>query len=168
MKFGLVDRVIGIESEKRIEAVKAVSLGEEYLAEHFPTFPVLPGVFMLECMVESARWLVHEALDFTHSLILLNQVRGITYKSFVTPGHLLRVEVTCRQLSETSSDFAGVGFCGQTEVVKGRFSLMHACLATRSPGLASADQRILESARQRWALLYADSRDSAPSAAASR
>lgn len=167
MKFGLVDRVVEIESGKRIEAVKAVSLSEEYLAEHFPTFPVLPGVFMLECLVEAARWLVHEAQDFAHSLILLNNVKGITYKSFVAPGHLLRVEVTCRQLSEASSDFAGVGFCGQREVVKGRFSLMHASLASRSSGLASADQRILESARQRWALLHAGSRDSAQPAAAS-
>ncbi len=153
MKFGLVDRVEELESAKRIVAVKAVSLSEEYLAEHFPTFPVLPGVFMLESMAEAARWLVHEAQDFAHSVILLNQAKGITYKSFVAPGHLLRVEVTCRKLSDDASDFAGVGYCGQTEVLKGRFSLTHFNLASRSPGLASADHRILETARQRWTLL---------------
>ena len=47
MKFNLIDRIEQI-SDERIVAVKYVSLAEEYLADHFPTFPVLPGVMMLE------------------------------------------------------------------------------------------------------------------------
>ena len=156
MKFGLIDRIIEIEGAQRIVAVKAVSLGEEYLSEHFPTFPVLPGVFMLESMVEAARWLVHAAEDFAHSLILLESTKGITYKSFVAPGQLLRVEVTCRRLAEESSEFAGCGYCDGSQVVKGRFALSHLNLATRSPELAVTDRRIIEEARQRWSLLRCD------------
>ena len=47
MKFNLIDKVESLSADK-IVAVKYVSLAEEYLADHFPTFPVLPGVMMLE------------------------------------------------------------------------------------------------------------------------
>lgn len=153
MKFSLIDRVEELKPSERIVAVKAVSLSEEYLAEHFPTFPVLPGVFMLECMVEAAAWLVRSAEDFAHSVVLLESAKGVTYKSFVAPGHLLRVEVNCLRLAPQGSRFSGVGRCDGKDVVKGRFSLTHFNLASRSPGLASADQRIVEEARKLWDLL---------------
>ncbi|MHC4677202.1 MAG: hypothetical protein ACYTEK_00745 [Planctomycetota bacterium] len=43
MRFILIDKVVSLEPGRRIKAVKNVSLSEEYLADHFPTFPVLPG-----------------------------------------------------------------------------------------------------------------------------
>lgn len=153
MRFGLIDRVLEFEAGKRIVAVKAVSLAEEYLAEHFPTFPVLPGVFMLECMMEAARWLVHATQGFEHGIILPESVKGVTYKSFVAPGRLLRVEVDCLRLAPRESKFTGAGYCEETEVVKGRFALTHFNLAERSPGLASTDRRIVEEARVRWGLI---------------
>ena len=52
MHFALIDRVVE-RDESRLVAVKAVSLSEEYLQDHFPSFPVLPGVFMLEALVQS-------------------------------------------------------------------------------------------------------------------
>ena len=56
MKFCLVDRIESIEPGKRIVCIKALSLAEEYLADHFPAFPVLPGVLMLEALTQSAAW----------------------------------------------------------------------------------------------------------------
>ena len=53
MKFSLVDRILELQPPERIVAVKAVSMAEEYLADHFPTFPVLPGVMMLESMADA-------------------------------------------------------------------------------------------------------------------
>ena len=58
MRFILLDRVRELEAGKRIVAEKALSLAEEYLADHFPTFPVLPGVLMVEALVQSAAMLV--------------------------------------------------------------------------------------------------------------
>ena len=147
MKFGLVDRIIELVPRERIVAVKAVSLAEEYLADHFPTFPVLPGVFMLQALVESASWLVRDALEFRPSIILLHKARNVTYRSFVKPGNLLRLEVACRRLAPESSDFEGTGFRDQTEVVKARFSLRHFNLADRAPALAATDRQIAEAAR---------------------
>ena len=52
MKFDLIDRVLE-QSDDRIVALKHVTRAEEYLQDHFPTFPVLPGVMMVETMVQA-------------------------------------------------------------------------------------------------------------------
>jgi 3-hydroxyacyl-[acyl-carrier-protein] dehydratase len=153
MKFVLLDRVIEVVPGKRIVGVKAVSQAEEYLADHFPTFPVLPGVLMLEAMVEAARWLVWRTEGFAHSMILLREAKNVTYKSFVAPGHTLRVEVTARRMEPGESGFAGTGYCEDNEVVKARFVLAHWNLADQSPELAQVDRQLLEAAKSRWALL---------------
>lgn len=125
MRFGLVDQIIELKRGERIVAVKAVSLAEEYLADHFPTFPVLPGVFILQGLVEAATWLAYDALEFAPVVILLKEAKNVTYKSFVKPGNLLRLEVTCRRMAPDGSEFDGTGFCGQSEMVRARFSLLH-------------------------------------------
>ena len=51
MKFVLIDKITALDSGKSITAVKSVSLAEEYLADHFPAFPVLPGVFLLKSLI---------------------------------------------------------------------------------------------------------------------
>ena len=92
MKFNLVDKVEQI-SEQRIVTVKYVSLAEEYLADHFPTFPVLPGVMMLEAMTQAAGWLLHRRHDFAKSMAILREAKNVKYGTFVAPGNFLRVEI---------------------------------------------------------------------------
>ncbi|MCB9851368.1 MAG: beta-hydroxyacyl-ACP dehydratase [Phycisphaerales bacterium] len=154
MKFALVDRIVECTPPEKLVAIKAVSLAEEYLADHFPTFPVLPGVLMLESLAESAAWLVRAASDFSHSVILLSSARNVTYKSFMKPGHLLRTEVTCRRMAPGESEFLGTGFCEEREVVKARFSLRHFNLVERDEALAGVDSRIITQARERFAQLW--------------
>ena len=153
MKFGLIDRIVELARGKRIVAVKGVSLAEEYLAEHFPTFPVLPGVLVLEAMSEAGAWLVRDAQDFRSSIILLREAKNVTYKSFVKPGNLLRLEVTCRQLAQDTSDFAGVGYCNEQEVVKARFGLTHLSVRQQHESLAVVDQGIIAQAKAEFAYL---------------
>jgi len=157
VKFGLVDNIVELTRGERIVAVKAVSLAEEYLGDHFPTFPVLPGVMMLQALVESATWLVRDATDFAPSLILLREAKNVTYRSFVKPGNLLRLEVTCRRLAQGDSDFLGSGFCGETEVVKARFGLTHISLAQAQPSLAGIESRFTEAAKSTFARLRGES-----------
>jgi len=125
MRFALIDRIVELSRGEHIVAVKAVSLAEEYLADHFPTFPVLPGVLMLETLVEAGSWLVRDAQDFAPAVILLREATNVTYKSFVKPGNLLKVEVQCRRLEAAESDFIGTGWCNEQEVVRARFGLRH-------------------------------------------
>ncbi|MHC4125129.1 MAG: hotdog family protein, partial [Planctomycetota bacterium] len=87
MRFILIDKVVSLEAGRQIKAVKSVSLAEEYLSDHFPTFPVLPGVLLLEGLIEAASWLVRHSENFAHSMILLEQARNVKYKSFLAPGN---------------------------------------------------------------------------------
>ena len=156
MNFGLTDRIVELTRGETIVAVKAVSLAEEYLADHFPTFPVLPGVLMLEAMVEAAAWLVRDAQDFSSSVILLRQAKNVIYSSFVKPGDLLTLTVTCRRLAQGESDFDGVGHCDQNEVVRARFGLTHFSLERgegSSIGCGRTDQRLTDAARTKLAYL---------------
>jgi len=153
MKFRLIDRITELVHGERLVAVKAVTLAEEYLGDHFPTFPVLPGVLMLEGLAEAGAWLVRDARDFVPSMILLREVRNVTYKSFVKPGSLLKLEVTCRRLAQDASDFDGVGSCNEKEVVRARFGLTHFCVGDHRESMKSLDQRLITELRTRFAYL---------------
>lgn len=165
MRFALLDRIVELKPGEQLRAIKAVSASEEYLADHFPTFAVLPGVFMLEAMVEAAAWLVRATQDFAPSLVLLREAKNITYKSFVRPGDVLDVTVQCRRLARDESEFSGVGVCREREVVKGRFSLMHRRLSDRNPTLARIDVELIRGLRARYAALRDNAENVGPTAA---
>ena len=105
MHFSLVDRVIE-QSADRIVTLKHVSSAEEYLQDHFPSYPVLPGVMMLEAMVQAARRLCDSGSD----PMVLGQVRALKYGAFVRPGATLRVDVTLHKKNDDGTiDFKGEG-----------------------------------------------------------
>ncbi len=109
MHFDLVDRVLEIGPD-RIVTLKQVTAAEEYLQDHFPTFPVLPGVLMLEAMVQAARKLLEEKIGRTGPPLVLGKVRALKYGRFVKPGASLRVEVTLGKASESDGfDCRGEG-----------------------------------------------------------
>ena len=53
MRYWLLDKIRSFQPDVELAASKNVTLTEEYLADHFPEFPVLPGVFMLEAATQS-------------------------------------------------------------------------------------------------------------------
>ena len=99
MKFVLLDHILE-QSPDRIVAIKQVSLAEEYLADHFPTFPVLPGVMMIETMVQAARRMLAERGD---GRLVLGEVKALKFGSMVRPGEALEVEVTLSKELEDGS-----------------------------------------------------------------
>ncbi|MCK6456147.1 MAG: beta-hydroxyacyl-ACP dehydratase [Phycisphaerae bacterium] len=153
MKFVLLDRIIAMEPGRRIVAQKALTLAEEYLADHFPTFPVMPGVLMLEAMVQSAAWLVRASQDFTSSMVVLEEAKNVTYKSFVSPGRVLELRLEAVAIEPRTSEFRGAGVCGDREMVKARLRLRHYNLAERDPALAELDRQLIEKARDQFVLL---------------
>ncbi|HYE62310.1 MAG TPA: hypothetical protein VD997_09960 [Phycisphaerales bacterium] len=96
MHFDLVDRVLE-QSPDRIVTLKLVTGAEEYLQDHFPTFPVLPGVLMLESLVQAAQRLLK---DRTSTPLVLGKVRALKYGRFVKPGSTLRVEVSLHKSND--------------------------------------------------------------------
>ncbi len=152
MKFNLIDRVEHL-GDDRIVAVKYVSLAEEYLGDHFPTFPVLPGVLMLEAITQAAAWLLHHRSGFAKSMAVLKEARNVKYGHFVAPGNFLRVEVLLAGVTETGATFKASGTVGDRQALQARVELAYFSLGDREPELANVDQRLIEHNRHRWAAL---------------
>ncbi len=153
MKFYLVDRIESIEPGKRIVTSKALSLAEEYLADHFPAFPVLPGVLMIEAMVQSGAWLVRVAQDFAKSVIVLGAARNVRYANFVRPGKILRCEVNAMQITDSGAKFKGLGSVDGNQIVTARLELRCFNLAEDRPSLAAADADIVKQLRRQFRLV---------------
>jgi len=153
MKFVLIDKIVSLQAGQNLQAVKCVSLAEEYLADHFPTFPVLPGVLLLEGLVESAGWLVRATERFAHSMVLLEQARNVKYRSFMTPGSQVVYTVQARTIEERVSSFSGYGTVDGEKIVEARFGLRHFNLAERNSAWASVDAQLVEEMKDRYELL---------------
>jgi 3-hydroxyacyl-[acyl-carrier-protein] dehydratase len=105
MHFSLVDAVLECD-ETHIVTLKQVSSAEEYLRDHFPTFPILPGVMMLEAMVQAARRLLTN-LDVANQRHVLGQIKALKYGAMVKPGDSLRVEIDLIKNEQGKASFKG-------------------------------------------------------------
>jgi len=152
VKFNLIDKIESASATKLV-GVKHVSLAEEYLADHFPTFPVLPGVLMLEALVQAAGWILHLASDFGCSMAVLKEARNVKYGAFVAPGNMLRVEVELLKRTDTGATFKAVGNVDSGQAVTARLEMAYFNLAQRQPELALIDKRLIEHHKARWAII---------------
>lgn len=153
MRFILVDRIVTLEPPTRIVTRKSLTLAEEYLADHFPSFPVMPGVLMLESMVQSAAWLVRASQDFSHSMVVLEEAKNVNYKSFVSPGRSLEVTAEAVEIADRWSDFKVSARSDDREMVKARLRLRHYNLADHSAVMADVDEKLIAHARRVFELV---------------
>jgi len=153
MKFYLVDRIRELVPSKRIVTVKNLSLAEEYLADHFPAYPVRPGVMMLEALVQSAAWLVRASTNFEKSLVLLREAQNVRYGSFVRPGGQLEIEVTALEIGPTQSRFKATGTCDGLAAVQAKLTLEHLDIADESPANADMDAPLRQLLKERFKLI---------------
>lgn len=158
MRFHLVDRILDLEPGKRIRLVKNLTLGEEYLADHFPTFPVMPGVMMLQSLVEGSAWLLRVTEDFRHSVIVLREARNVKYGNFMQPGHSMIITVEMAEYSPAnpSAVFKGRAEMEGTSTVSAKFTVMRYNLRDRNPSLLEADERIVVHLRSHLRILRGD------------
>ncbi len=154
MRFSLIDRILDLQPGHTIKAIKALSLAEEYLQDHFPRFPVMPGVLMLEAMFQSARWLVYQADDFAHPCVLLKEARNVKYADFVEPGQVLFLEATVVKQEGLLTTFKTQGIVGDKVAVSARLVLERKCLATEDPRMLPVDLYTERRMREIFQLLY--------------
>ena len=153
MKFMLVDKIEQLQPGKEITVSKNLSLAEEYLADHFPAFPVLPGVLILQVAIEAASWLVRVTNDFSHSMLVLKEARQVRYGNFVQPGECLRVTVKAKQIGPDSSSFQAQGTCQNVRALQANLELKHFNLADKNTRAGDIDRRIVAHLRQQYQLI---------------
>ncbi|HUG17633.1 MAG TPA: 3-hydroxyacyl-ACP dehydratase FabZ family protein [Planctomycetaceae bacterium] len=144
MRFCLIDRITEIEEGKSISAIKNLSMAEEYLQDHFPGFPVIPGVLMVEAMVQTSAWLLRQKSDFRYSTILLKQAKAMKFNHFLEPGKTLTISSQLHSEEGQEATFKASGAIDGTSAVSARLVLKQFNLADQNPSLAGADQRSLE------------------------
>jgi 3-hydroxyacyl-[acyl-carrier-protein] dehydratase len=162
MRFSLIDRVTAIEPGKSITAVKGVSLSEEYLADHFPRFPVLPGVLMLEAMTQAAAWTIRLGEDFAHSVVVLRQARNVKYGDFAEPGKVLTVTAEVLSQDETTTKIKASGLVGDRPSLTARLVLERYNMADRVAHGDAIDARVRAKMRRMWSLLAPSARAGEP------
>lgn len=144
MRFWLLDTIRSYEPGVALTAVKNVSLTEEYLGDHFPEFPVLPGVFMLEAATQAGAWLLRLSENFAHSIICLREVKNVKYADFVPPGDTLTVSVTLVNKDERRATLKVQGVVGERAALSGRLVLERYNLADRDPNQRAIDEQLVQ------------------------
>jgi beta-hydroxyacyl-ACP dehydratase FabZ len=103
----LVDRIEEIE-EERIVGIKNVTVNEPFFDGHFPDFPVMPGVLIIEAMAQVAGVLVLSQIpDRATKLVLLASVDEAKFRRPVRPGDQLRIEMKLVKRKSTIAKMSG-------------------------------------------------------------
>jgi 3-hydroxyacyl-[acyl-carrier-protein] dehydratase len=92
--FLLIDRVLEFEAGKRVVALKNVTINEEFFQGHFPGYPIMPGVLVVEAMAQAGGMLMTAAMpDREKKLVVFSGIERAKFRRPVTPGDQLRIEV---------------------------------------------------------------------------
>jgi 3-hydroxyacyl-[acyl-carrier-protein] dehydratase len=114
--FLLVDRVIEITPPHRAVGIKQVTVNEPFFQGHFPGYPVMPGVLIVEAMAQVGGIAVLSAEDYRDKLALFAGIDNVRFKRQVRPGDTLRLEVELQQIRR------GIGMGSGTATVEGELA----------------------------------------------
>ncbi|WP_433966968.1 3-hydroxyacyl-ACP dehydratase FabZ [Tunturiibacter gelidiferens] len=96
--FLLIDRVVEMERKQRIVAIKNVTINEPHFQGHFPDYPIMPGVLMVEAIAQTGgALLLTEIPDRDQKLMVFTGIENARFRRPVLPGDQLRIEVTVQQ-----------------------------------------------------------------------
>jgi 3-hydroxyacyl-[acyl-carrier-protein] dehydratase len=156
MRFHLVDRIVAVEPGKSIRAVKHLTLAEESLAEHFPTFPVMPGVLQLQTLVEAGSWLLRLTDGYDRSIWVLRETRNVKYGTLVAPGRRLEVSLELMKRDGDTATFRGKGEVDGVQTVSAQLVLAGYNLRDRHPSGADRDDRLVRQLKAQADLLLGE------------
>jgi 3-hydroxyacyl-[acyl-carrier-protein] dehydratase len=148
MRFWLLDSIRSYEPNETITAIKNVAMSEEYLGDHFPEFPVLPGVFMLEAATQAGAWLLRLSENYAHSIISLKEARNIKYADFVQPGQTLEITMSIIKKDDRQATFKMEGQQSGRQTLSGRLVLERYNLADRDPEKRPIDELLIRHFRR--------------------
>ena len=143
MRFNLIDKIVEVQAGVSLKALKNLTLGEEYLADHFPTFPVMPGVLMLQTLVEAGAWLLRISEDFAHSVIVLREAKNIKYGNFIEPGKQMLITVELIEKTADLAVFKGKGEMEGQSTVSARITLARYNLRDKDNSFKDTDEKMI-------------------------
>ena len=156
MRFHLLDRIDAHQPGEYLRGCRFLSLGEEYLADHFPRFPVMPGVLMLQSLVEAGAWLMRATSGTRHTVVVLAEAKNVKYGSFMQPGRRMDVAVDWVKGDANAEivTFRGKGVDDSNQqTVSALFTLRGYSLSGRGPAGVVADAKLRAELAARWELL---------------
>lgn len=117
--FLLIDRVLELTPRQRIVAIKNVTINEPYFAGHFPDFPIMPGVLIIEAIAQAGgALLLTEIPDRATQLMVFTGVEKARFRRPVLPGDQLRIEVEVKAWRVTAVRMEGKVFVGDKRVAE--------------------------------------------------
>ena len=164
MRYRQLDKIIELVPGEKIVASRELHKDEDYLRDHFPLFPVMPGVMMLEALFQASMWLIHATDNFEHAMLTLDEVRNVKFADFMQPGQVLTVTVEWEKSDENSVKVKANGMRGDTLAVSGRLVIGKRNLGDgNDPQLSAADEFARATMRQQIEQLLANGAASSPS-----
>jgi 3-hydroxyacyl-[acyl-carrier-protein] dehydratase len=148
MRFVLLDRILELEPARRLLGSKVFAAEDEYLADHFPGYPVVPGVLLTEAMGQAGGWLIQHHLGFSR-LVLLVMIEHAKFRQLVLPGQEVLVEAELETTGEETFVARGRARVGRRLVAEARFAYRTFPLP-RQPEVA---QGLVDWAHATWARL---------------
>ncbi|HHT62350.1 MAG: 3-hydroxyacyl-ACP dehydratase FabZ [Bacillota bacterium] len=91
--FLLVDKILELEKDKRIVGIKNVTINEPFFQGHFPGYPVMPGVLIVEALAQVGAVLVLRKPEFAGKIAFFAGIDNLRFRRQVVPGDVLRLEV---------------------------------------------------------------------------
>ncbi|HET8668189.1 MAG TPA: 3-hydroxyacyl-ACP dehydratase FabZ [Terriglobales bacterium] len=111
--FLLIDRVVDMVRRERIVALKNVTVNEPFFAGHFPGFPIMPGVLIVEAIAQAGgALLLTEIEDRDQKLMVFTGIERAKFRRPVTPGDQLRIEVQVIAWRRTAVRMEGKAYVG--------------------------------------------------------
>ncbi|MHB1128332.1 MAG: 3-hydroxyacyl-ACP dehydratase FabZ [Bacillota bacterium] len=116
--FLLVDRILELEEGKRAVGIKNVSAGEPFFQGHFPGYPVMPGVLIIEAMAQVGAMAVLTMPQNAGKLALFAGIDNARFRQQVVPGDQLRIEVELVKIKGSIGKSQARALVGETVVAE--------------------------------------------------